>query len=82
MAEPKKKLSKTRTNRRRSKYTVPGTGITLCANCKEVILPHIICPHCGWYGGKITRLAKVKRIIAEGTNKNEESGMKNEETRI
>ncbi|MEK7170793.1 MAG: 50S ribosomal protein L32 [Patescibacteria group bacterium] len=65
MAEPKKKLSKTRTNLRRSTYAVPGTGMARCSNCKEVILPHIICPHCGWYGGKPTRLSKIKRITAE-----------------
>lgn len=65
MAEPKKKLSKTRTNQRRSTYAVPSTTITRCGNCREVILPHTLCPHCGWYAGKVTRYAKVKRIIAE-----------------
>lgn len=65
MAEPKKKLSKTRTNLRRSTYSVPGTGMARCTNCKEVVLPHTLCPHCGWYGGKPTRLTKVKRILSE-----------------
>ncbi len=68
MAEPKKKLSKTRTNLRRSTYQVPGTGIAKCGHCQAVILPHIICPQCGWYGGEITRLAKVKRIIADNSD--------------
>jgi len=65
MAEPKKKLSKTRTHTRRSKYAVPGVSQTVCSNCKEPIQPHMICPHCGYYGGKPTRLAKTKRISAE-----------------
>jgi len=65
MAEPKKKLSKTRTHIRRSKYAVPGASQTTCSHCKEPILPHTVCPHCGYYGGKPTLLSKAKRITAE-----------------
>lgn len=65
MAEPKKKLSKTRTNKRRSVYAVPSIGMARCSNCKEVILPHVLCPYCGFYRGKATRLTKTKRLVAE-----------------
>jgi len=67
MAEPKKKLSKTRTNRRRAKFKVADSAVILCKNCGEAILPHIICPKCGFYKGEaITKKLPTERIVATG----------------
>lgn len=66
MAEPKKKLSKTRTNRRRAQYKARDLQVTACTNCSKPSLPHVICPHCGFYNGKsVVANTPTKRIILE-----------------
>jgi len=67
MAEPKKKLSKTRTSQRRSGYRVNLAATTKCAHCQQPIRPHAICPHCGYYKGKkIIGERPTERIVLEG----------------
>jgi large subunit ribosomal protein L32 len=66
MAEPKKKLSKVRTHQRRAQYKVENTPFVLCPNCKEAILPHRVCPKCGFYKGKsIKKIAPTQEIVAD-----------------
>ncbi len=53
MAVPKKKTSKGRKGRRQA-----GKGYRLaapvpCPNCNQPRRPHRICPHCGFYRGKV-----------------------------
>jgi len=52
MPHPKRRMSKTRTAKRRTHYkaTVPSMGT--CPNCGEVKLTHRACPSCGYYGGR------------------------------
>ncbi|MCF6335954.1 MAG: 50S ribosomal protein L32 [Spirochaetales bacterium] len=52
MAVPKYKTSKQRTRTRRSanmKLTVPG--LVECGTCGNKVLPHRVCPKCGYYRG-------------------------------
>ncbi len=52
MAVPKYKTSKQRTRTRRSanmKLTTPG--LVECGTCGNKILPHRVCPKCGYYRG-------------------------------
>jgi len=52
MAVPKYKTSKKRTRTRRSanmKLIVPG--LVECGTCGNKILPHRVCPKCGYYRG-------------------------------
>jgi large subunit ribosomal protein L32 len=51
MAEPKKKRSKTRTNRARAAQIAPAIELTTCTNCKAQIQPHRVCVNCGHYKG-------------------------------
>jgi len=70
MAEPKKKLSKTRTNLRRAQYKARDLDVTICSNCKKPALPHVICPSCGYYNGKsVIANTPTKRIILDNESK-------------
>ncbi len=72
MAEPKKKLSKTRTNRRRAQYKIAAVIPVLCKNCGKPSRPHIICPSCGFYDGvQVIGNAPTKRIVLDDTTPNE-----------
>ncbi|KKQ93212.1 MAG: 50S ribosomal protein L32 [candidate division CPR2 bacterium GW2011_GWC1_39_9] len=57
MAVPKKKTSKSRTKNRRSHHAL-SLELTTCSQCKGVKIPHIICPSCGYYGGKAAKEIK------------------------
>lgn len=52
MAEPKKKLSKTRTRSRRHQIKLQTPGIVYCEQCHEAKLRHQVCKNCGTYKGK------------------------------
>lgn len=49
MAEPKKKRSRTRRDRARATKNIAPSALTACTQCGAEILPHIVCPHCGYY---------------------------------
>ena len=49
MAVPKKKVSRSRRNNRRSHHAVPRPTLSECPNCGEVKRPHHICGACGHY---------------------------------
>ena len=53
MAVPKYKTSKARSRRRKSinmKLTAPN--LVECSTCGNKVLPHRVCPKCGFYKGR------------------------------
>ena len=53
MAVPKKKTSKAKSrSRRASNWRLEPAGRSLCPQCTRAKLPHVVCPNCGWYGGR------------------------------
>ena len=58
MAHPKRKISKSRRDKRRTHYkaTVPSLGT--CSNCGELKLNHRACPSCGYYNDRSMFLPK------------------------
>ena len=53
MAVPKRRTSKTRKNKRRaSAYRLNKSNYVECPNCHEPMLPHRVCPSCGYHKGK------------------------------
>jgi large subunit ribosomal protein L32 len=52
MANPKRRHSKARRNKRRAHDALPATGLSVCPNCHEKKLPHRVCAHCGYYKGR------------------------------
>ena len=52
MAVPKKKISKSRRNMRRSHDALSLNSYEECQNCGEQKRPHHICNACGYYNGR------------------------------
>ncbi len=52
MANPKRRHSKARRNRRRAHDALPQVASSTCDNCGEAKLPHRACAHCGHYRGR------------------------------
>jgi large subunit ribosomal protein L32 len=52
MALPKRRISKTKKRLRRTHWKTPLPGLSRCAKCDEVVAPHRVCPHCGYYKGR------------------------------
>lgn len=52
MANPKRRHSKARRDKRRAHDALDRPATSLCANCGEVKLPHRACPQCGYYRGR------------------------------
>lgn len=52
MANPKRRHSKARRNRRRAHDALDRPSTSVCPNCGEVKLPHRACSHCGHYKGQ------------------------------
>lgn len=51
MAQPKKKISRSRRDMRRAHDHVAVPNVILC-ECGEPTLPHRVCPACGTYKGR------------------------------
>ncbi|HEX9809576.1 MAG TPA: 50S ribosomal protein L32 [Alphaproteobacteria bacterium] len=52
MAVPKKKISKSRRDMRRSHHALGPAGRVECPNCGELKRPHHVCGSCGHYDGR------------------------------
>ncbi|MDF1594695.1 MAG: 50S ribosomal protein L32 [Acidimicrobiia bacterium] len=52
MAVPKKKMSRSRTRRRKAEWKLSRTGTSTCPQCHSPKLPHRACPNCGTYRGR------------------------------
>ena len=59
MAVPKKKVSPSRRNMRRSHHALKATQPIECPNCGEPKLPHHVCKSCGTYDGRDVVETKV-----------------------
>ena len=52
MAHPKRKISKTRRNKRRTHYKAIAPVMSSCQNCGSTVQYHRVCGECGYYRGK------------------------------
>lgn len=52
MANPKRRTSKARRDRRRSHHALRPPASSMCPECGEVKMPHRACSHCGHYRGR------------------------------
>lgn len=85
MAEPKKRLTSTRSGKRRSQIILRTRNLSICPKCKSPVLPHRVCPNCGFYQGKdILKLAEKIRAKEERRKvraAEEKSDVKKEESK-
>ena len=51
MAVPKRRISRTRRDKRRAHDALNVSAPSTCSSCKSPKLPHRICPTCGNYKG-------------------------------
>ncbi|PIS28604.1 MAG: 50S ribosomal protein L32 [Candidatus Marinimicrobia bacterium CG08_land_8_20_14_0_20_45_22] len=60
MAQPKRKTSKSRRDKRRTHKKLDEQMISKCPQCGEPKLPHRACLNCGYYRGRPVISAKEK----------------------
>jgi large subunit ribosomal protein L32 len=53
MALPKYKLSKSNTRTRKSAWKATAPELGVCPSCGKSRPTHTICPHCGFYKGRM-----------------------------
>jgi large subunit ribosomal protein L32 len=49
---PKRKISKSRRNRRRAHHALSLNHLVVCETCGEYHISHHVCPKCGSYNGE------------------------------
>lgn len=52
MAQPKRRHSKARRDKRRTHDALRSPSLARCDNCQEPKMPHRVCPSCGHYKGR------------------------------
>ncbi|MEW6188531.1 MAG: 50S ribosomal protein L32 [Actinomycetota bacterium] len=52
MAVPKRKISRSRRDKRRAHWRISMPTFSECPQCHQPKLAHRVCPNCGYYGGK------------------------------
>lgn len=53
MAVPKHKTSKSRAaNRKSVNMRIASPTLSVCGTCGNIVVPHRVCPKCGFYRGK------------------------------
>ncbi len=67
MALPKRKHSKARRDKSRTHWKLPLLSTTRCTQCAKPVLPHHVCPHCGFYRGRQVIVLKEKKKKAEAS---------------
>ena len=63
MALPKRKHSKARRDKSRTHWKLTVPTLTKCPQCARAIVPHHVCPSCGYYRGRqvLVMASKEKR---------------------
>lgn len=52
MAVPRKKVSKSKRDMRRSHLAITPVNVVVCPNCGDAKLPHHMCKTCGMYNSR------------------------------
>ncbi len=62
MAQPKKKTTKSRKRMGQWKEKIDAPNLVECPHCHNLVLPHHVCPYCGYYDGKeVVAVEKSKK---------------------
>ncbi|MDR1113855.1 MAG: 50S ribosomal protein L32 [Candidatus Margulisbacteria bacterium] len=73
MPVPKKRRThaRTRTNHAYN-FKAASKAFGVCKNCGAAVLPHAICPVCGFYKGRKVKVTKVEKRNARQARKTED----------
>ena len=63
MANPKRRMTRTRTRTRRAHDALEAATTVVCRNCGERMQPHRVCPQCGYYKSRKWH----KPVVSVGT---------------
>jgi len=82
---PKKRHTKSSRNQRRMHLFVKQPNLSACPKCGVAVIPHVVCPSCGYYKGKevvnvLARLDRKERKAKEQEMKTHESAAAANET--
>ena len=62
MIEPKNRMSKARSRKRRAHWKLQTPGLSVCPRCHVFKLPHRVCLECGFYDGQdVLKLSAKKK---------------------
>ena len=67
MPEPKQKLSRSRSRKRKGTQASKAPNLVECPKCKSKVLAHHVCPTCGTYKGR--QVLEVKTKITKKVKK-------------
>lgn len=59
MPNPKRRMSKSRRDKRRTHYKASAPSLGICSHCGEMKLTHRACPSCGYYNEKSMLIPKT-----------------------
>ncbi|MBI5466921.1 MAG: 50S ribosomal protein L32 [Candidatus Kerfeldbacteria bacterium] len=72
MGLPAKRRTKQSKRERASHFALKRFTLIACSHCHRRIRPHTVCPHCGYYQG---------RLVMKVTSKTEKRAAKNKKAR-
>lgn len=61
MPNPFRKHSHSRSAKRRGGNRLLPPAASRCGQCEATVMPHRVCPSCGYYGGKPVVIVKQKK---------------------
>ncbi len=62
MPNPKRKFTRARRDSCRAQaWRLEVSSAAKCSNCNGARQPHRVCPHCGFYNGKLVIAPKTKK---------------------
>ncbi|BBI16325.1 50S ribosomal protein L32 [Neochlamydia sp. EPS4] len=59
MAVPRNRHSNARKNSKRAHHAKKPKQLANCSNCQSPKLPHVVCPSCGQYNGRVVMARKA-----------------------
>jgi large subunit ribosomal protein L32 len=74
MAVPKKRTTKSHQLKRRQNIFLEKPSLVKCPKCGHFILPHTVCPYCGYYRGR--EVVNVLEKLEKQEKKKREKEMK------
>lgn len=63
MPVPKRKRSRSRRDKRFANKGIKVKAFTICNNCQDPLVPHVVCKNCGFYKGIKVMMTKMDRTV-------------------